>query len=454
MRGGILFTYQEVDMGLVQNLSFELEKLREERISLASTPLSFEGQDATQQAETISQRDGKLATLNSQIQDVLSRRNAAQLNDADQDEGVSLTTSPVADTADPESKEVFALQERASLTKYLQYARRRIPMRGVEREYAQAILGEGEDRIHNAEGGPVVPFEYFLSPQERAKVEVQMREFTAPTVTSADTADVVRTMTLQRLFSDTVSEYLRVQYEAAPPGTRTYPVFATGADPSSAGVTTVARKAEIARASTSITATAISPERFGINYLLYVEDEAMLAGATMLHEQDVRSALQQALDWKVLGKVLGSVTDPTPASARETRGGYLNVPASFLDGIYAPGVEYIRLLWPLEMYSDAWNMRNDETDLNVFDVLNRQGVTNRATDKLVLDGTTKEGDLIVIREMHEGPVAPIWGGVNLVADRVTGVRKGEISLTIYMLANLHVRRADKTFAKSPHKIIS
>lgn len=418
-------------------LKVRLEEIKERRRRLLTEPRDYEGMTQEQRDEVNSNLENKVNVLNAQYDETFTKWKVACSEEQTQPGNVV----PTADVS-TKNKELYKVRQHVSLGRYIAHAHARTDLKGAEREYSQALLGDSHNQIQTIENGPTIPPEFFVYTPEEHK---DLREYSLTDLTaSADTADENRNETLRRLFHGSVAEFLRVSYRNVPSGAQTFPTFSTGASPSTISAT-VAKSAAIAATNTAITAETVKPERFGAAYDVHFEDEALLGGVVGLHAEDLARTLRSGLDYKAVGKIETSISNPAVPSAEAVLADYVGIPFDEMDGIYAEGTSDVSLLMPTAIFAHAGKIPSTKTDRNVIDLLAMRGTNSRATAKLPApdaSGARQDvGEIIVIKANGEGPVAPVWGGVNLITDRVSKARSGNVELTVWMFMNLVVRRS-------------
>lgn len=410
---------------------FDLDQAKEKRDRIAAEPINFEGMsNSDQRTAAINEKRDRLDTANAMVDDLEIRYKNVLENQPE-----PVVRQPVADV-NTENRELVELRKRVSFRSYLEAADAQTAIRGAEKEYNTVFLGNHHKAFVNDRGGSVLPLELLVYSEEEHK-DLQERDVTNLTATSADTADVQTYETLRRLFSGTVVEFLRASYVSVGPGVQSFRVFATGLNDASA---TVAKSAAIAATDTSFTASTVAPLRFGGAYDVHFEDAALMGGITDLQRQDLLDVLRYSLDKKAVGIIVGQIANATntQTSGGDTFATYTAIPAQYIDSIFAPTVSDMNILLPLGSYKHAEGMFSTVTEMTAIEKLAQRGVQVRGTDYLTL--SSNAGSAIVVKGTHEGPVVPVWGGVNITTDDVTAVRDGDIRLTAFMFMNAKVRR--------------
>jgi len=425
-------------MNLSTKVKLELDRLREDRARLIADPLdSSLDADAMQKAAT--ERRDQLSSFNTQIDDAMGRYSTA-LADEDQKRSAGTTVqTPVADTSRPEVDKLIRLRNRTTLGAYLGFAQNPgTTLSGAEAEFTQEFTPSSR----GVRGGPMVPWEFFL-PSKDFNELAEKRSLTdltagADTNMVTPTADENRAEVLRRLFQGSTLDYLTVDFRSVPDGAYVTPSFSTGADPDSAKAT-VAKASKIGVSDTAITAVTLKPERFGAMYEFSVEDETLLGGLAALHQDDLMRAMQDALDRKGLGIITGATAaHGKTLSAESGFADYIAIGNDKIDGIFSQSYNHSKVLMPAKVYTHALGQRSSLIESNAVQLLARDGIEVRGTQKLTVPtsgGSANIGVVYVIKPNGERPIMAVWRGVELVVDRVTQADAGVTRVTAYMLVN-------------------
>ena len=108
-----------------------------------------------------------------------------------------------------------------------------------------------------------------------------------------------------------------------------------------------------------------------------------------------------------------------------------------VDGVYARSVADLRMLMGTRTYAYISSTRDSNNINSVEQILRSIGVGMRVSTNAPAFGS-KEQETIVKLGSHTGAWAPIWRNVSFVRDDITGVGKGQISLTAFMYYNAQV----------------
>lgn len=256
---------------------------------------------------------------------------------------------------------------------------------------------------------------------------------------------------LARVFARSATAFLRVDTPSVPVGAASYPVFTTGAE----GGFVAKGVAQDAEAAT-FEATILAPHRVSARYLWRVEDAAVLAGMEPALRDDLGMAMTDRIDRQIingdgaganlsgfLDSAGGPLTEPANPGAASTYLTYVQALRAQVDGIYAESEGAIRVLVGADWYQHAGGLyRNDYNEENVNDYYRSRAEGYRVSGHMPAAGSTARKIVfgIAARGMARAAVAPVWEGIRLIRDEISGAAKGEVALTAISLVSFGVLR--------------
>ena len=241
------------------------------------------------------------------------------------------------------------------------------------------------------------------------------------------------------VFPDSAAAFLSVPMPRVPVGDRAYAVLSTSA---SAG--TPAKGADQDETTGAFTAVALSPARIQASFFYSREDAASFAGMDEALRQNLRAALSDKLDEKVIANLLadGTAVDLT-ATAPYRYATFHSALYGAVDGRYASSVGQVRAVMASDLYSNAAGLyRTNNSERNAIDELEMRGGGVMVSAHVpALHTTSGKGKAIYRSGSRMDAVAPVWQGVTLINDQVTRAKSGEIVLTAVMLYAADTLRA-------------
>ena len=244
------------------------------------------------------------------------------------------------------------------------------------------------------------------------------------------------------VFPMSASSWLGVDMPTVPVGESVYPVLETNTDAADYD-----KAAVVTEPAASYGAEVLSPRRISASFRYAREDAAKFQGMDASLRMNLSDALQSGLDKYILTKTdLGLLefgTDPTAATGVETFARYRAAIYGSVDGRYAMESGGVRLLVGPKTYEHMSTIyRSNTADDSALDSLMRISGGVRVSAHVAAPASSIQ-QAVTARGMGlRHAVAPLWAGIDLIFDNVTGAAKGEIVLTAIMLMNFKVIRAD------------
>ena len=196
----------------------------------------------------------------------------------------------------------------------------------------------------------------------------------------------------------------------------------------------------------SFSANLLSPERLQASFFYRRVDAARFVGMDSALRMNLSEALSDAMDDQILsgtdGLLSGAVLANHAAAAETTAAGYeADLLFGRVDGKYAENAMAVRQVVGSATYAHAATQyRANANDDSALDTLMESGGGVRVSAHVPAVAATKQNALIRLG-MRRDYVAPMWEGVTLIPDEITGAKKGEITITAVMLANFQLLRS-------------
>lgn len=336
-----------------------------------------------------------------------------------------------AGEGDGEDAEKRDLVGKVELRAYLAAATHGRELAGAEAELNAAL------NVRSA-GGTVVPWEALLPlPEEE---ERQDTATAAPAVTDRQNRQII-----PRVFATGIASYLGIGMPSVGVGEQVYTYLSAGA--------TAASKAKgdaVEAEAATFTPKQFNPLRLTARYLFRMEDIAVLSGMESALRGDLRSAMQEQMDNKILNGD-GSANEIKGLLASKANGGLADVNnpaavvdaasliasyAGLVDGRYAKTQGSVRVAIGAATYAKLAALI--QGDAYVFD---RYAAQTRV-EALLPDAAANVQQAIAAKTGAPGlyAVAPVWQGVELIRDIYTGADKAEIAITAIALWNFGIVR--------------
>lgn len=257
---------------------------------------------------------------------------------------------------------------------------------------------------------------------------------------------------LARVFAASATAFLGVDMPSVPVGAASYPVFTDGA-----GGAFAAKGTAVDSEAATFEATLLAPHRVSAAYAWRLEDSAVLAGMESALRADLSMVMADRIDRAILtgdgasGNLSGLMRDPggpldDPADATAAAAKFDDVTVTVraqVDGLYATDEAGIRLLVGPDWYQHAGKQyRATEGDVSANDYLRSRAGGYRVSSHMpAVDSTArKNAPGLTVRGMARAAVAPVWEGLRLIRDEITGANTGTIRLTAVALTSFGVLR--------------
>ena len=388
-------------------ITLRQSELREELSGLLDTEIEKRGEDFTE----------KVGKLTKELQGLETELRAAISLDGTDAEPEK------REDLDAEDREKRDLLGKVSLAGYIRSAISGKAPDGAEAEASDAFGCPGQ-----------VPLELFEL--ERRSEKPDALETRAVTPAPGTTGQTLAP-TVPALFDQSVAGFLGIEMPTVQGGVPGYPVVSTSL---MGGMK--AKSAQAAEAEGTITVTTATPKRLTGSFRITREDLAVLPTLETTLRQNLMRVLSDALDGQLLnGNNTGAnlnglfqqLTDAAaPAANAETFQRYVAAFASHIDGLYAVMQTDVRALVGPHSYRHmaATFATNDDAVSASTYLMEKYG--GLRASRRIADPVNNIQQAVIVRRNPAGDrvaVAPVWSGLELIRDAVTGAGKGEIVVT-------------------------
>ena len=335
-------------------------------------------------------------------------------------EGDRITTR----TADNKLQE---LEERASLGEIFDNVRRNRQATGATKEY-QDELGMDSNFVPLA----------MIAPRQR------LEERAAATITGDTQGN--QEPTVRAVFPGSVSAFLNIDQPTVPVGQLLIPVIST-----SASVHSPAEGAAAAESTGVFTVTTLTASRLQASFRWQREDAAKFQELESSLRDNLNEAVMSALDSANLNHTADGLLGTNGLTART---GDASAVATFadhyaflfdsatVDGSFASMSSDVRILYGPAGYNHAASVyRGNSSDMTALSAIMRDsgGVM---TSSHVPDPVSNDQAVIVRKGMRRDFSNPLWNGLEIVYDDITGASTGELVIWAYLMAARKLLRAD------------
>ena len=244
------------------------------------------------------------------------------------------------------------------------------------------------------------------------------------------------------VFPQSVAAFLGVDMPTVGTGEAVYPVLTKKLD-----VRTPAESGAATETTGAFSAEVLSPARLQASFFYSREDRARFAGMDAALRQNLSAGLSDGLDQQVIaggeGLLDGTNLSNNNVNAETTYALYRSqLGYGRVDGQYAGGIGDIRLVMGADTYGHAaeqFRSANAGDRAALEDLMAATGGV-RVSAHVPAVSANKQ-NVIIRRGMARDMVVPIWEGISLIPDEITGAKKGEISITAVMLHAVKIIRA-------------
>ena len=388
-------------MTVLQKITLRLSEVRT-RLNAIS---GLEGEALT--GEITAESD----TLQTEYKDLETRHRAAIVAEPDPEETIL--------EGDPEARELAQLTERSNMGAILLAVTEKRHCLGAELELQQAH-GLAENQI---------PIDMLRVEQRAAGVT------TAPTNVGTSQAEIV-----QPVFANGAGAYLGITRPTIPAGDSVFPVLSTRPDVGGPH----SDSSDVPETDSTFDSDLLAPERIQASAVYRRQDAARFPTMDSALRMALNSGLEEKLDYEVLrgseGLLTGSKLANHNKSGETTHAQYLSQFCfGRVDGRYAAEQSDIKVLMGSETYAHAGSTYQATPHLSALDALMAK-VPVRVSANIPAVASTKQNNVIRLG-MRSDYVQPLWMGITIIVDEVTGSGKGEIEVTAVLLTNTKILRS-------------
>lgn len=347
-----------------------------------------------------------------------------------------------------EGAELRQLTGRAKLSRYLASAATGSPVDGAEAELREAY------GIEDASGVPWAA----IAPRQLSDVETRADAVTPAPSTLPRSQDAI----LARVFPSTGAAFLGVGMPRVPVGEASFPVLTSGQT-----AKTLAKGGTVESVAGTFSVLNLSPKRITARFSFAVEDAAVLRGMESALREDLSASLASAIDKAILtgdgtapnvsgffDSSSGSLTVPSNPSAVASYENYLASIGDQIDGQYANGAGAVRVLIGAQTAGHMVRTLQSGSGMTAWESVSRLAGGLRVSGSVpAMDGTSKVQHAIAKRGTARAAVAPIWEGVRLIRDEITGAASGQVHVTALGLYSFGFVRAAQ-YRMTAYKLVA
>ena len=377
-------------------------------------------------AETIEKRRELLAQLNT----VESEYRGALVTETETEAG-----TPDANGLTAEEREFRTLETKAELRIAFRAIMGGSPLTGAEAEL----------QTHRGLAGHSLPWD-LIAPRAAPRTEDR-----AVSPAPAD-SHLQQHPILGRVFARSATAALGVGMPMVATGEQNFPVVTT----SDTAKILAKDAAEAEAADAAITAHTIAPKRLQRSYLFRREDQGVLAGMEEALRADLSMAVADLLDLQVLAGdgtganfsgflatlANGGIPNRTDTPARLSFALAAGEVARGIDGKYAGGLSECAVVVGDDTARDMASkfQTNDSQSALAYS----GSVTQRTMASSNIPAVAsmfQEGILARLGASGVNAVCPVWSSVFMIRDEITARDKGQIGITVGLLAGFDILRA-------------
>ena len=359
------------------------------------------------------EQDGELVKLTTEGQKIEPEIRAAIIAAPDPEEAETV------ETGDAETRELRQLTEKANAGAIILAVTEKRNCLGAELELQQAH-GLAENQI---------PISLLRVEQRAAGVT------TAPTNVGTNQAEIV-----QPVFANGAGAYLGITRPTVAAGDSVFPVLSTRPDVGGPH----SDSSDVPETDSTFDSDLLAPERIQASSVYRRVDAARFPTMDSALRMALNSGLEEKLDYEVLrgteGLLTGSKLSNHNKSGETTHAQYLSQFCfARVDGRYAAEQSDIKVLMGSGSYAHAGSTYQATPHLSALDALMAK-IPVRVSAHVPDVASTKQNNVVRLG-MRSDYVQPMWMGVTIIVDEVTGSGKGEIEVTAVLLTNTKILRS-------------
>ena len=324
---------------------------------------------------------------------------------------------------DAEARELAALTGRASLGRIVAGVVERRAVDGADLELQQ----------HHGLPANMIPLDLLRAPAGDL-------EFRNVTPTPAN-AGAMQDAPIQPVFSSGAGSFLGVDRPTVAYGSAVYPVLTTR--PTVHGP--VATSADAADTTGGFDALLLPPERLQASFVYRRSDAARFEGMSESLRQALSMGLEEGLDDDAIsgtnGLLTGTNLSNNNVSTATTFALFISqFSAGRVDGRYAAQQGDVRTVMGQTSYGHAAATYQATPHQSALDVLMDKTGGVRVSAHVPVASGNKQNSVVRLG-MRRDMVQPLWNGVTIITDEVSGSGTGEIEITAVLLMNTRILRA-------------
>ena len=324
---------------------------------------------------------------------------------------------------DGEGREIRHLQDKVSVTRYMEHAVERTHVDGAEAELNAAVRA----------GNNVLPWEAL---EVRADVV---------TDTSALDGGTAQRSILGRLFGRSVLADMGVRLDNVPSGMSEYVLLTGGveAEPRAESGTVESVAATFATRS-------LKPKGLSGRYVYTREQAAQVSGIEAALRRDLAAAIQSKMSDQIINGtgtdpevtgLLTRLTAPAASTAASPQGGLLEKLALSVDGLHAQELSDLTILMGVVSFQSASSVvPSGAINATDIELARSRGVTVKATTYIAAPATVDSVQNVQESIVHRGrdaargdSIAAMWGaGPTLIVDPYTNAASAQVALTWHL----------------------
>ena len=258
---------------------------------------------------------------------------------------------------------------------------------------------------------------------------------TAPTNVGTSQAEIV-----QPVFANGAGAYLGITRPTVAAGDAVYPVLSTRPDVGGPH----SDSSDVPETDSTFNADLLAPERIQASSMYRRVDAARFPNMDSALRMALNSGLEEKLDYEVLrgteGLLTGSKLANHNKSGETTHAQYLSQFCfARVDGRYAAEQSDLKVLMGSGSYAHAGSTYQATPHLSALDALMAK-VPVRVSAHVPAVASTKQNNVIRLG-MRSDYVQPMWMGVTIIVDEISGSGTGQIEVTAVLLTNTKILRA-------------
>ena len=194
----------------------------------------------------------------------------------------------------------------------------------------------------------------------------------------------------------------------------------------------------------TFSAITLAPQRGDVSFLGLSTDFARFASMQAALEQAIRDALTEWLDSQAVAAVESADVPRVDAAVADTYASYLKrLIYDNIDGRYASAEGDMRMLLGNDTLADMSSLYRAAAagEESAATAIRRLAGAVRVTPLIAVAAAHKR-DVLIRKGTRRALIQPVWQGIELIVDELTGRKKGEVTLSARVMSNKKVVDAD------------